>query len=51
MAHLYFFVSSVEHDTVNNITVVTGNVKRAISMAKSYFRQYAAKGEPQLLAL
>lgn len=51
MGKLYFFVSSVQNDEVNNFNVFTTSIFKAYTYAFKYFKKHNCKGHPSLLAI
>lgn len=51
MGKLYFFVSSVANDEVNNLNIFATSTKRAFTLAFKYFARNACRGIPKLLAI
>ena len=49
--HFYFFKSTCDKDSVNNLSVFTNNSKKAFTLARNYFAKHNCKGEPAMLAI
>lgn len=49
--HIYFFKSTCDNDSVNNLSIFTSNYIRAFVLAHRYFAKHNCKGEPTMLAI
>lgn len=49
--HFYFFKSTCDKDSVNNLSVFTNSSKKAFTLARNYFAKHNCKGEPAMLAI
>lgn len=49
--HIYFFKSTCDKDSVNNLSIFTSNYIKAFVLARKYFAKHNYKGEPEMLAI
>lgn len=49
--HFYFFKSTCDKDSVNNLSVFSSNPIKAFVLARRYFIKHNCKGEPALLII
>lgn len=48
---LYFFTSSIEHDEITRLTIMTSSLKKAVCYATIQFLKHKCKGTPIHIAI